>query len=288
MFDGGTDCGQNTSKFFKETILWTQSFGRACVNNGITKTLKIPILIVRVEFDLDQAGSKYQVIAVPFGDLAHDDRFKFPRTTLTASVKSVNEWIETVEEQLYKDQLQEIKEGVREYVDQYEFIVSSDVEKNAKYARTLQTTIAESNANFIKRLWNDIFDNIDFAPKIELAEAQVTDKTSLVKFFEDAIRTGEGYSVIADRFWQYWHMKMTGAGTYSSNSTTKPGSSVTDRLTKFYASREFPDLARNNQWVDWFEIKVSVETKSGVIDKIRKMSPIKIIFKVKLRVKMAP
>ena len=257
----------------------TDEHGKPITSADKNYERKIPILIVRVEFDLDQAGSKYQVIAVPFGDLAHDDRFKFPRTTLTASVKSVNEWIETVEEQLYKDQLQEIKEGVREYVDQYEFIVSSDVEKNAKYARTLQTTIAESNANFIKRLWNDIFDNIDFAPKIELAEAQVTDKTSLVKFFEDAIRTGEGYSVIADRFWQYWHMKMTGAGTYSSNSTTKPGSSVTDRLTKFYASREFPDLARNNQWVDWFEIKVSVETKSGVIDKIRKMSPKKIIFK---------
>ena len=74
---------------------------------------KIPILIVRVEFDLDQAGSRYQVIAVPFGDLAHDDRFKFPRTTLTASVRSVNEWIETIEEQLYKDQLKEIEEGVR-------------------------------------------------------------------------------------------------------------------------------------------------------------------------------
>ena len=129
-------------------------------------------------------------------------------------------------------------------------------------------------------MWNDIFDNIDFAPKIELAEAQVTDKTSLVKFFEDAIRTGEGYSVIADRFWQYWHMKMTGAGTYSSNSSNQaPGHSVADRLTKFYASKEFPDLARNNQWVDWFEIKVSVETIPGVIDKIRKMSPKKIIFK---------
>lgn len=257
----------------------TDEHGKPITSADKNYERKIPILIVRVEFDLDQAGSKYQVIAVPFGDLAHDDRFKFPRTTLTASVRSVNEWIETIEEQLYKDQLQEIKEGVREYVDEYEFIVSSDVERNAKYAKTLQTTIAESNANFIKRLWNDIFDNVDFAPKIELADAQVTDKTSLVKFFEDAIRTGEGYSIIADRFWQYWHMKMTGAGTYSSNSTTKPGESVTDELLDFYSSQQFPDLARNNQWVDWFEIKVSVETKPGVIDKIRKMSPKKIIFK---------
>ena len=240
---------------------------------------KIPILIVRVEFDLDQAGSKYQVIAVPFGDLAHDDRFKFPRTTLTASVRSVNEWIETIEEQLYKDQLQEIKEGVREYVDEYEFIVSSDVEKNAKYAKTLQINLAESNAGFFKRMWDKIGGDVDYAPKIELADAQVTDKTSLTKFFEDAIRTGEGYSVIADRFWQYWHMKMTGAGTYSSNSTTKPGDSVTDELLDFYSSKEFPNLARNNQWVDWFEIKVSVQTLGGKLDKIRKMSPKKIIFK---------
>ena len=167
---------------------------------------KIPILIVRVEFDLDQGGAKYQVIAVPHGDLAHDDRFKFPRTQLTTSVNSVGEWIKEVTKQLDEDQQKEIEEGVRQYKDKYEFIVSEEVNKRATYAKELSIANAESNASIYAKFWNKYVagenSKIDTAPKIKLAEAQVDGQTSLVKYFEDAIRTGEGYSAIADTFWQ--------------------------------------------------------------------------------------
>ena len=45
---------------------------------------KIPILITRVDFDVTEAGAKYSVVAVPYTDLAYDDRFKYPRTVLTS------------------------------------------------------------------------------------------------------------------------------------------------------------------------------------------------------------
>lgn len=248
---------------------------------------KIPILIVRVEFDLDQGGAKYQVIAVPHGDLAHDDRFKFPRTQLTTSVNSVGEWIKEVTKQLDEDQQKEIEEGVRQYKDKYEFIVSEEVNKRATYAKELSIANAESNASIYAKFWNKYVagenSKIDTAPKIKLAEAQVDGQTSLVKYFEDAIRTGEGYSAIADTFWQYWHMQMTRSS--ASTPSARTGSEETAEtsygdLMKFYSSSEFRDKAKDNQWIPWFEIKVMVETPNPeIIDRVRKVSPKKVVFK---------
>tara|TARA_B110000858_G_C17804315_1_gene477055 strand:+ start:711 stop:3200 length:2490 start_codon:yes stop_codon:yes gene_type:complete len=246
---------------------------------------KIPILIVRVEFELDQAGTKYQCVAVPHGDLGHDDRFKFPKTQITTTVSSVGEWIKEVTKQLDQDQDLEISEGVRTYKDQYEFIVSNEVADQAKYAKTLSSTMAESNASLFTKFWNSYVagekTKIDTAPVIKLADAQVDGQTSLIKYFEDAIRTGEGYSAIADRFWQYWHMQMT--GSTSSPTTVGPAKDSVDTgkvLTDFYNSDQFTAKAKDNQWIPWFEIKVSVETPNPeLIDPVRKVSPKRIIFK---------
>tara|TARA_B100001057_G_scaffold182696_1_gene183397 strand:- start:6003 stop:8555 length:2553 start_codon:yes stop_codon:yes gene_type:complete len=266
----------------------TDENGKQITSEDKNYVRKIPILIVRVEFDLDQAGAKYQVIAVPFGDLAHDDRFKFPRTQLTTSVNSVGEWIKEIVEQLDADQQKEIDEGVRQYKDTYEFVVSEEVSKRAKYAKTLQTITAESNASLFQKFWNNYIagekTKIDTAPKIKLAEAQVDGQTSLVKYFEDAIRTGEGYSAIADTFWQYWHMQMTSSAVSPVQTRTGPetGTNETsyDDLMKFYSSSQFRDKAKDNQWIPWFEIKVMVETPNPrLIDSIRKVSPKKVVFK---------
>ena len=266
----------------------TDENGKQITREDKNYVRKIPILIVRVEFDIDQGGAKYQVIAVPFGDLAHDDRFKFPRTQLTTSVNSVGEWIKEIVEQLDADQQKEIDEGVRQYKDTYEFVVSEEVAKRAKYAKTLQTITAESNASLFTRFWNDYIagkkTKIDTAPKIKLAEAQVDGQTSLVKYFEDAIRTGEGYSAIADTFWQYWHMQMTSGAVSPVETRTGPetstGATSYDDLMKFYSSSEFRNKAKDNQWIPWFEIKVMVETPyPDRIDNIRKVSSKKVVFK---------
>lgn len=245
---------------------------------------KIPILIVRVEFDVNEAGTTYNVIAVPFGDLAHDDRFKYPRGSLNLTVNSISEWVKEVKEQLNEIMEQEKTEKKRELFDEYEFVLSSEVEALCKYNNIYSTVIAESNKNWIQR-WLGGAQN----PEIKLADANINGQTSIVKFFEDAIRIGGGFSDIVDRFWQHWHMRMTATG---GNATNKSGKFVTDggaetttfkegdELLDFYKSQDFKDLAKNNQWIDWFEIKVSVEhIKPDVIDSIRKVSPKRIVFK---------
>ncbi len=264
----------------------TDEQGRPITSEDKNYVRKIPILIVRVEFDLDQAGAKYQVVAVPFGDLAHDDRFKFPRTQITTSVSSVGEWIQEVTKQLDEDQQKEIDEGVRQYKDTYEFVVSSEVAKRAVYARDLQITTAESNASLFTKFWNNYVagekTKIDTTPIIKLADAQVDGQTSLVKYFEDAIRTGEGYSAIADRFWQYWHLQMTRSSVVRPGTTSDSKAAETsyNDLTKFYNSKEFREKAKDNQWIPWFEIKVTVFTPNpDIIDNVRKVSPKRVVFK---------
>ena len=264
----------------------TDEHGRPITSEDQNYVRKIPILIVRVEFDLDQAGAKYQVVAVPFGDLAHDDRFKFPRTQITTSVSSVGEWIQEVTKQLDEDQQKEIDEGVRQYKDTYEFVVSSEVAKRAVYARDLQITTAESNASLFTKFWNNYIagekSKIDTTPIIKLADAQVDGQTSLVKYFEDAIRTGEGYSAIADRFWQYWHLQMTRSSVVRPGTTSDSKAAETsyNDLMKFYNSKEFREKAKDNQWIPWFEIKVTVFTPNpDIIDNVRKVSPKRVVFK---------
>jgi hypothetical protein len=256
---------------------------------GMGFVRKIPILIVKVEFDINEAGATYQVVAVPHGDLAHDDRFKFPRSVLNLSVNSIDDpdpnkgWIAAVTKQLDDTMQQEIDENRRVDKDEFQFLISSEVKDRCKYNDIFSTTLAESNKTWIQRWFSGADD-----PEIKLAEAQVDGQTSLVKFYEDAIRIGGGYSAITDRLWQYWHLMMTqGSSGLTGTKNTAPGEkggmnieTDYDELMKFYGSSDFKNKAKNHQWLDWFEIKVSVEhIKPDYIDPIRKVSPKRIIFK---------
>ncbi len=69
----------------------TDENGKQVKAYGLTR--KIPILIVRVEFEVNEGGAVYDVIAVPLNELAFDDRFKMARTDIN---------IEPTDERSYK------------------------------------------------------------------------------------------------------------------------------------------------------------------------------------------
>ena len=46
------------------------------LKQGMSETRKIPILIAKVDFDVNEGGARYSIVAVPYGDLGFDDRFK--------------------------------------------------------------------------------------------------------------------------------------------------------------------------------------------------------------------
>ena len=143
--------------------------------NGLVR--KIPILITRIQFDVDQGGAKYECVAVPHGDLAFDDRFKFPRTNIDITCNNIKStggprdhsgWIEQMKLALEKQMDDEIEEEVRELADEYDFVVHPDIIKTGKtYFKKLQTIHAESNASVFDKI-SKFFTGSSTGPVIDI------------------------------------------------------------------------------------------------------------------------
>ena len=149
------------------TIEWKgfDENGKTFSNNSQSLIRKIPILISRVQFDVDQGGARYTCVAVPYGDLAFDDRFKFPRTLMDitasemdvpsrtfkdgAAVSARGGWIGKMEAALKKQMEDEEEEKVRQLPDTYKFIVHQDVlDYGKEWLKDLQTTHHEDHMSF--------------------------------------------------------------------------------------------------------------------------------------------
>ena len=271
------------------TIEWKgwDEHGKPQIINDKTLTRKIPILISRVQFDVDEGGARYNIIAVPYGDLAHDDRFKFPRTIFTISATKMSGsvtrfhaqspspnkmvttpigWVDQMEDALKKQMEDEVKENVRQLHDTYRFIVHPKVTKYGNdWLKDLQLRHYEEHAK-----WYRVNDGV---PKVKINNSQATIDvgTALPKFFEDAIRTLVGYQQLAERFWYTWasnRLKEAGAEDYKSAEAT----------IKYFKSDKFQEDLPKNQYVDWFMIKSSVYTDTDRFDHIRKVSPKEITY----------
>lgn len=249
-------------------------------------TRKFPIVIARVEFEINEGGTRYYCVAVPVGDVAHDDRFKFPRASLNVSVDDIDEWTKEVSKQLEQHQQKEINDGLREITDKFEFVVDEEVRTSGQYAKTISTNLAETNASALVKLVNKVLagtkTQIDVQPKLKLAAGTVDDNTSLVRYFEDAVRVGEGYQALTDAFWLTYAFILTGREDFKPTRVGTLGdnlSSVYAGLRDYYSSEQFREDAKKAQFVDWFEIKSHMETRWDEFDSIRKVHPKRIIYK---------
>ena len=261
---------------------------------------KIPVLISRVEFDVDQSGTKYSMVATPYPELAYDDRFKFSRTLLPVFAKDIDEWIANVQGVLKKQMTDEIKEGQRQYADEYVFDVTDEVrEAGLTYRGEQKTNLTgsvEETLKFTNKYGQEVDTQIPIGtdsagtndpletgtPKVKKIEGSADMQISLVKFFEDAIRAGTGYQDLAESFWTAY-LKGTGQ---VDDATLKDRVKVAELFTKD-DGKQIQAIVDKNQFVNWFKIKTSVRTDTSRFDKITKMHPKTIIYQavqVKLHV----
>ena len=247
-------------------------------------TRKIPILISRVSFEVDEGGARYQCIAVPYGDLAFDDRFKFPRTIVNFSASTMDVpvkeykggvlksirggWIGKMEAALHKQMEDEKEENVRELNDTYRFIVHKDVsEYGDTWLKDLHTNHYEDHESVLKKI-GQFFGTNDGVPevKIDFASGTIDMGTALPKFFEDAIRTLHGYQQLAERFWYtYGSTRLKEAGEENHQDM--------DKVLKYFRSSFFAEDLQKHQYVNWFMIKPAVHTDTDRFDRIRKVHP---------------
>ena len=249
-------------------------------------TRKFPIVITRVEFDIDNGGTKYYCMAVPVGDMAHDDTFKFPRGVINVSAKNIDEWAKKVQEQLEEIQDEEINDGIRQITDRFVFEVDPKISELGKYRAVLSTNLAETNANLLTRLYNRFIagetTKIDTQAKLESGTGTINDTTSLVKYFEDAVRMGEHFQVLTDAFWLTYAYALTGNDDFKPTTVGVLGDNLDDvykKLKDYYLSDKFLEDAREKQWIDWFEIKTHMRTRYEEFDDIRKCHPKEIVYR---------
>jgi len=248
--------------------------GRPYASHSTNKshTRKIPILISRVDFDVNEGGARYQVMAVPYTDLAFDDRFKYPRTAMPIEGNDPYQWAVAAERALSEQMKQEKEEQRRYYPDIYKFEIDGELEKKGlQYKNTAGTT---NSAGSVAQNQEDFSGlNSDFdapPPRQNTMSAQASSGIAVTKFFEDAIRAGFHYQELANDFWTTYIRSNT---DYTKESLTK------EKVASIIKSKEFEKILFNNQYIDWFKIKTTVYTDTSKIDPITKMHPKTITYK---------
>lgn len=226
---------------------------------------KIPILISRVDFDVNEAGARYSMVAVPYTDLAFDDRYKYPRTGMPIEGDDALEWTKNAEIVLQDMMQDEIDEKVRTFPDIYRFEIDQEViDRGGKYKNANQS----SHSGGAVSSQDDFYDQDVEAgtqPKPKKASAQASQGIAITKWFEDAIRGSYGYQQLANDFW-LTYLNASGVKDVKFDSSAA--------ASAYFKSKDFEKTLLNNQYVDWFKIKTTVETPDPQkIDPITKMSP---------------
>ena len=241
---------------------------------------RIPILIARVDFDVNEGGAKYNVIAVPYTDLGFDDRFKFPRTNILQAGNKAEDWCIDVAAQLDVQMEQEVKENKRQFKDKYIFKIDPQVSKNGLDYQSAtdsisntQTTaqqhseIVNIGAGYTQTARNKLQGPVTGTQYKGTAKADSF--TALTKFFEDAVRQSFGYVSLVQNFW---------VGYLSSlgHTVTKDDS---EKIFSIIRSKKFQEDIAKEPFVPWFKVKSTVETDTTRFDNITKMHPKTIIYR---------
>ena len=247
------------------------------LESGMRETRKIPILIARVEFDVNEGGARYSVVAVPYSDVGFDDRFKVLRTRVDITSNSFytlgkkKGWKDIFEKALADQMEQEIKEKVREFPDKYILELDDKViTRNVyKYAFTLNSALGGETVG-------DLY-TFPTGQPTDGDQTQTADSgTTVVKAFEDWLRNHPGFFSIASDFWRAY---LTMAGYKLPEDEQDRTLAINSLLTSKEKENELQGLLLKYQYVPWFKIKSTVFTDTTRLDRVTKMHPKTIVYK---------
>ena len=252
---------------FLLTIEWKgfDDNGKPLLDKAKGLVRKVPIFITRVDFDVDQGGARYNIVAVPYSEMSFDDSYKYPRTVIPVSVDNLYTWINQVKAGLAEQMKDEVIEGVRTYADEYDF----DVSRIKEYIGNGQVKTKSNGSIFNTatvdevvetETLNDVGTSItDLQPSAKKQSMNIDANTNVVKAFEDMIRSSDYFQRLLTDFWK----------TFSGETNE----SFLKKLDKGEAFKG------KSPYVNWFFIKPKLEniTAQG-LDPITKMYPKRITY----------
>ena len=232
---------------------------------------KIPILITRVELDVNEGGAIYDVTAVRINDIAFDDRFKFPRCKIEIKTNTLEDAGKQLAQQLNQQILNERDEHkVRTVLDEYR------IEFDDTVKRLSEGYIGEKDVRntFVPGGGNPKAPPGRGKQKIDITtmESDIVSLTSITKLLEDMVRGTLGYEDLASDFWTAY-LRRTGSIKSREDASE-------ENIRKFLESNNFEQVISKNSFVDWFKIKTSVQTDYREFDTINKMHRKIVTYKV--------
>jgi hypothetical protein len=236
------------------------------LKQGMSETRKIPVIIVRVDFDVNEGGAQYNVTAVPYGDLGFDDRFKVLRTSKNIDVNSVGQFERELVDLLDKQMVDEIKEKTRQFSDQYRI----EIDRQLQSGEVAQFAYSIHNSASVGGILD--YDEIPGRPVTQTIDRG----TTIPKAMEDFVRTLPGFKDIAQDFWRSY---LTMAGYKLSDNEDNRITQIQDLLTNKDREGELQNLFLAYQYVPWFKIKSTVYTDTSRLDAVTKMHPKEIVYK---------
>ena len=251
------------------------------LKNKLSEVRKVPILIARVEFDVNEGGARYSIVAVPYSDVPFDDRFKVLRSRVDLTVKSgmhdYERWKQAFEKGMDDQMKQEIKEGVRRYPDKYRIEVDDSLLNSPelrKYAFTQQSLYAGAKiSDRDKFILQQNYDNYSVGPDY----TQTADSgTTIPKALEDWMRHQVGFFDLAQDFWRSY---LTMADYKLPQDKDQASKKIRELLTDKDKTQELSGVLLKNQYVPWFKIKTTIYTDTSKLDPITKMHPKEIVYK---------
>ena len=252
---------------------------------------KIPLMFTTVDFDVNEGGAIYNCTAVPFHDQAHDDSIKNTRSTITTNCNTLTSWINSVERGMQKQMEDEVKDDRRTkgFEDKYFFKIQPELKKlikdelavidrgifqtgsvadvikenNKKQKEIKEITIGSANDSAAEFADPDLVGTkVNVQTGIQRArDGVIVPNTSLVKAYEDIIRSTVYFQLLVEDFWV----------TYLSGIKGK--SLTDDEANKILRSPEISEIVVKHPTVPWFKIKVDTHTPEGEVDPITKMQP---------------
>jgi hypothetical protein len=251
------------------------------LKNKLSEVRKVPILIARVEFDVNEGGARYSVVAVPYSDVPFDDRFKVLRSRVDLTVKSgmhdYERWKQKFEKAMDDQMKQEIEEGVRRYPDKYRIEVDDALLNSPelrKYAFTQQSLYAGATiSDRDQYILQSNYDNYTVGPDY----TQTADSgTTIPKALEDWMRHQVGFFDLAQDFWRAY---LTMADYDLPQDNDQASKRIRELLTDKDQEQKLSGVLLTNQYVPWFKIKTTIYTDTSKLDPITKMHPKEIVYK---------
>jgi hypothetical protein len=225
---------------------------------------QIPIKITRVTMKVDQAGTEYSGVAVPWTEFALVDRFLYTRQSITCKVsdnkpRKLEQLFNSLEQGLADQMLAEERNGQREYPDIYTFTADPYIFKQAEdyadYTNTAKATIISSKEETELPVEPDFKFNLKLKPGANITE-----------YLERNMMNLPLYKGLAENFIANYFSKVV-------------------KGVKVPTKKEFEEnpeqFAKNfTELVPWFKVITTVYTNRSVVDGITKMHPKQVRFHI--------